>query len=425
MMSPFAKKWLALGTGVGAEIEGDRLIVAVVRVRPSGQTVLAVETIEGFLERPAAVWGSEVAAFLKGLGVADRPMMVVLPHAESLTRTVALRGVVKKDIASALAFQMDGLHPYGEGEAATAWMPLGNSGDVAVGVAKHESVDRYSALFAEAGLPLAGFTTAPVAVRAALALQEMPPKDFLALMERGTETFLYGENETSPLFWAVMDLPSVRAAAMARAQMRLSADGENLELDSLLPSGSLAAAAALMAACPWLTPDLNLLPEAKRTSRSPWAFVPTAVLAVLLAVVGICLAGFDQFSDSRLRSALEQETAKVAPQAQRAAQAEKDRLAAQARIDLLASFKGRTKKDLDALMETTKLVSAPAWASRLDLTRTQLSLSGEAAQAAELLKVFDASQNFRASEFIAPLSRSSQSQMDVFQIRAARKEVKP
>lgn len=423
--SPAARKWLAMGTGVGAEIDGDRLTVAVVRVRPQSQTVLGSETFEGFKERPAAVWGAEVAAFLKQLGVVDRPMMVLLSPAESLSRTVALRGVAKKDIASALAFQMDGIHPYGEGEAASAWTPIGNTGDVLIGVSKHEVINRYASLFAEAGLPIAGFTTAPVAVRAALSLREHQIKDFLALGQHGSETFLYGENETAPLFWAVMDLAPERAASLARAQMRLPSDGENLDLHALLPGASLAGAAALIPACPWLTPNLNLLPEVLRTTRSPWMFVPTAVLAVLLAFTGIALAGFDKYSDSQLLSALDRETNKVAPQAQRAAQAEKDRFAAQARIDLLKNFKGRTKKDLDALMETTKLIAPPAWVSRLDLTRTTLAVSGEAQTAAELLKVFDTSQNFRSSEFIAPLSRSSQSQMDVFQIRAARKEPKP
>lgn len=423
--APFAKKWLAIGTGVGVEIVGDQLNFAIVRVRPNGSSVVSTFQVEGFRETPAANWGADVFAFLKSHGVAGRPLMVVLPNEESFSRTIALRGVAKKDIPSALSFQMDGVHPYGEGEAATAWMPISSTGDVLVGVTKHEAVEKYTALFAEAGLPLAGFTITPVAIRAALALRSDQLAGFLATAERGAETFLYGENESAPLFWAVMDLPPEQAALRARSQMRLEAAGENLDLETLLPGGSLAAAAGMMAACPWLTPELNLLPEAMRTSRSPWMFVPTAVLAVLLALVGIGLAGFDQFSDSRLLAALEQETSQVIPQSQRAAQAEKDRQAAQTRIDLLKKFKGRTKTDLDALMETTRLIPSPAWASRLDLTRTTLTISGEAAQAAELLKVLDASQNFRSSEFLSPLTRSQQSQMDVFQIRAARKEVKP
>ncbi len=422
--SPVLKKWLAIGTGVGVEISGDQLNFAIVRVRPQGITVVAELMVEGFRERPAAVWGADIFSFLKAHGVAGRPLMVVLPNQESFARTVSLRGVAKKDIPSALSFQMEGLHPYGEGEAATAWMPANDQGEVLVGISRNESVEHYSALFAEAGLPLAGMTIAPVAIRAALTLRAEKAPDFLAFEERESATYLYGENSSSPIFWAVMDLPAERALTLARAQMRLTDEAENLDLAQLLPNGSVAAAAALMSACSWLTPSLNLLPETQRTTHSPWTFVPTAVLAVLLAVVGIALAGFDKYADTQLLNALDQEIRKVVPQSQKAAQAEKDRIATQTRIDLLKDYKNRTKSDLDALMETTKLIAAPAWVSRLDLTRTNLALSGEAAQAAELLKVLDASQNFRSSEFMAPLTRSKDSQMDVFQIRAARKDAK-
>ena len=48
------RRWLAFGAGVGVEIGGDDLNVAVVRVRPSGATVLGAAAIRQFRERPAA-----------------------------------------------------------------------------------------------------------------------------------------------------------------------------------------------------------------------------------------------------------------------------------------------------------------------------------------------------------------------------------
>ena len=48
-----ARKWLAIGAGVGIEIAGEDLRVVVARVRPGGVEVVAHCVIAGFTARPA------------------------------------------------------------------------------------------------------------------------------------------------------------------------------------------------------------------------------------------------------------------------------------------------------------------------------------------------------------------------------------
>ena len=410
------RQWFWFGAGAGIEIAGDHLVVAAVQLRPSAVRLLGIERIERFRERPAAVWGQEVLAFLSRHGLKGSPVMAVLPATEAVSRTALFPGVRGADLAAAVEWQLEGLHPYGEG-AAVAWMPLGPAGAVLVGAAKRETMERYQALLAEAGVPVAGFTTAPAAIRAAL--QFHPPRgEFLAVAERGGERWLYGESAAAPLFWGVTDAPADRAQALARSQLRLS-ESEPCSLAELLPGGELAAAAALLAVRPGLVP-LNLLPVAQRQVRSRWQWAPTLVLLALLGLLSFALALFPRLEERRLRTALEAETARWETAARRARQWEAERQATLRRAAQLRQFRERTRQDLDALREATRLIEPPGWAGRLDLTRTALALAGEAAQATELLQRFDQSPLFRSSEFVAPLARSRDSQLDTFQLRTQR-----
>ena len=66
-----ARSLLAIGTGVGIQIQNQDLAVTVVRVRPSGAKVLGHLVISGFRGRPASEWGAEYAAFLRRAGAAE------------------------------------------------------------------------------------------------------------------------------------------------------------------------------------------------------------------------------------------------------------------------------------------------------------------------------------------------------------------
>ncbi len=422
---PLFRKWTSFGSGAGVEIEGDTLHVAALRLRPSGHTVLGLESFAGLESRPAAEVGVEIAAFLQKHGLRDTALAVVLSASDSITRTLSLPGVASRDLTEAIGFQLDGAQPFGEGSAASAWSRLDNKGRVLLGSARIERIDRLAAWFAEAGLPVRTFTTAPAAVRSALQFLHDRPAEFLASSATEGEVRLYGESAAAPVFWAAMEMPQERAVHLARAQMRLPESAPQEDLAVLLPGASMAGAAALISACPWLAVDLNLLPEPLRATQSRWRFVPTAVLAGLLAVSGVALANLDRYENSKLIDGLERQTAQFSVEAGRAAQAARDRQAVEAKVGGLQEFRSRNRKDLDVLIESTRLIAAPAWASRLDLTRTSIAISGEAANAAELPRILDQSPLFRASEFLSPLSRSNQGPMDVFAIRAQREQPPP
>src|SRR5215470_10399070 len=163
------RKLVAIGSGVGIEIRGKDLEIVVARVRRGKVEVPARLVIEDYAARTAAEWGTEYASFLKGVGASRLSATVLLPRRDVIVRHVALPGVAGKDIEGAIRFQIDTLHPYGEADVIWGWSRLAY-GAVLIGIVRRSAVERYNALFLEAGIAVAGFTFSASAVHSAIRL---------------------------------------------------------------------------------------------------------------------------------------------------------------------------------------------------------------------------------------------------------------
>ncbi len=405
------RRLVAFGTGAGIQIAGADLEIAVARVRPAGIEVLARNTIPRFRERPAAEWGAEYSALLKKLGTPHLSATVLLPRPEVIVRHILLRGVASKDLEAAIAFQLDGINPYGDQEVLFGWTPLGE-GAVLVGIARREIVDRYLELFTEAGIATGCFTFAAAAIHGAIRLAAPPPREFVAIGHSSdSRVEVYGESSARPVFSAEFDLPAARAAAVAIAELRLEPETVPLALDSLLPAprvnpvendlarNPMPYAVALESACPRLAPAANMLPPERRESASRGIFIPTAVAAALLLIVlGVTLA-WPGYAERRYLGSLDSVIAQLRPQAARSATLDRQIGQMRARARLLDDFRSRTRADLDAINELTRLLPPPIWANTVELSRDAVTITGEADQAAPLVKLLDASPFFQNSEF--------------------------
>jgi len=424
------RQLVAFGTGAGIQIAGPDLEIAVARVRPTGVQVLARTTIPRFRERPAAQWGAEYSALLGKLGTPHLSATVLLPRPEVIVRQIALRGVQAKDLEAAIAFQLDGINPYGDQEVLFGWTRLAEGG-VLVGIARREIVDRYLELFTEAGIATGCFTFAAAAIHGAIRLSAPPPRDFVALGQgAGSAVEVYGESRARPVFSAEFDLPAAKAAALAAAELRLAPETAPMTLESLLPAprvnpvendlarNPMPYAVALESACPRLAPAANLLPPERRESASHGIFIPTALAAAaLLLVLGATLAwpGYDQ---RQYLKGLDAEIAQLRPRAARAGVLEQQIGRLRARTRLLDEFRSRTRADLDAINELSRLLPLPAWANAVELSRDAALIVGEADQAAPLIKVLDTSPIFHNSEFNGISKVQNQ---EVFRLRTQRR----
>jgi len=429
-LPPELRRFIAFGTGVGIQVTAEDLEVAVARVRPTGVTVLARSPIRRFRERPAAEWGAAYSALLERHGLTNLSATVVLPRQEVIVRQVAMRGVGTKDLEAALAFQLDGINPYGDEEVLTGWMPLAG-GAVLVGIARRQTIENYLELFTEAGIAVSSFTFTAAAIYGAIRLAVPPPAEFVTVSRGGPAEAVevYGESPARPVFSAAFDLSTERAAALAAAELRIDS-GEPRALDSLLPAprvnpiendlahNALPYAAALASACPHLVRAANLLPPEQRATASRAYFIPTAAIAALLLMtLGASLA-FPGFEQRQYLKQLNNEIARLEPQARRAAVLDRQIEHARANSRLLDEFRSRTRADLDALLELTRVLPPPVWANTVELSRDSVVVHGEAEQAAPLLKTVDASPLFHNSEF-SGISRVQNA--EVFRLRSQRR----
>ena len=417
-------KWFAVGSGAGIEIAGPRgnesLRVCAARVRPQGARVLGSFTIEDFEHQPASAWGADYAAFLGKLGIRHVAAHVVLPRHDVILRQLSLPGVSGSDLAGAVRFQLDSLHPYGEEDVLSSWSRLRDSSTVMVAIVRADTIQRYATLFAEAGIKIAGFSCSAAVTYSALRLFGRPlPPEILAYEAAESGVEIYGESPSKPVFSATYNLDLERAAAMASAELRLESAPPLSALHELLGTEpALPYAAALASACPRLCLPLNLLPEEQRQTSSPMVWVPSTVLAALVLLAAGATTALPSFENRRYLRELETEIAKVQPAAARAATLDRDIDLTRKRTVLLDSFRARSKADMDVLAEMTTLLAPPAWLTGLELNGQQVTVTGETDQAALLLKAIDASPQFESSEFVTPPQRSPGG--EVFRIRTTR-----
>lgn len=409
-ISKDVRKLLAFGFGIGVEIGATDLEVVAARVRPTGIQVLGRLTITNYATRPAGEWGADYERFLKGLGAGHLSATVLLPRRDVIVRQVALPGVAPKDIDSAIRFQLDSLHPYGDDEVCSGWSPL-SYGAVLVGIARQSTVNRYVQLFSEAGMAVSSFTFSAAAVHAAIRLNGHNGGDgFVALSRAASGAVeVYGESASRPVFCAEFDTPPQRAATLALAELRLPPDTVPLQLEQVLPKPSvnpvdnnlsrnaLPYATALAGACPRLAPSANVLPAEFRRFNSRTVFIPTIVLAALLLLVAGGMLIYSRYAEHQYQRQLDSAIAKLQPQASRAAALERETDNLRARARLLEQYRGMTRYDLDTLNELTRLVEPPAWVNNIELARDSLRFSGEASQPTKLVNILDSSPFFKNS----------------------------
>ncbi len=428
------RRWTSFGTGVGIAIEAERLEFALVSVRPQGIQVLDALEIQRYRERPAAEWGAEYAAFLSKHKIKHIAALAVLPAKEVISRTLTLAGVGDGELDSAVRYQLDGLHPFAEEEAASSYARLEEPHRecIAIGIARTDIINEYATFFEEAGVDLAGFATpASVYYSALRVLQRTPQDEFLAIRERESSLEIYAETKANPLYFVELQQEAARAIAIAASQVRLPEGGGEGKLAAYLPFAEsklavspLAYAAALNAALPRQCLAVNLLPAERRKAFSPWRWAPTLALLAAAIFVGVALYYFQDFSNRRLIAALDAEAQALSPRVAQVRSAETKRQAIQAKLDSLNEFSRQPREDLDSLRELTRLVPASAWMSRMEMSRGSVTMMGETEQATEILKIIDDSPLFANTEFTAQVGRAANNR-EVFQIRTQREKPKP
>lgn len=464
----FPNPFQILGSGVGIEVRGDDLAVALVKSRWKGVTVAGRATLRDFRRRPASEWGEEYQAFLKSHHFRDLPATVALPRGEVIVRLVSLPPVARTELKSAVQFQVDGLHPYGEDNVYYSFAVLdrrrragseseapGSPGpiELAVVIAARAVVDGYADLLAEAGVKLRGVTVAAAGYYGApRLLRGRPPEGFL-LVDRRDSTFeVYGESEVRRFFSATFDarfMPLEKAVAAAEAELRLPETGAGAEravpllmcgegsqespqaaeevlgrpleapAEFDLARDATAFVTALAGACPrwgWRT---NLLPPARRSSSARWPVAATAAMSAAVAIIALLIWLRGPIQDRRYARALEREAKRLEAVEREVRDLERQAQRARARRAQLEALRRRPEADLALLTEISRRLPNTVWLNNIEISEDAVQMTGQAESAAPVLGLLDTSGVLTGATFTSSITRSEN--REVFRIRAARR----
>ncbi len=151
-----ARSILAIGTGVGIEIVGQDLHVAVARVRPGGIKVLGTRSSPLSASGPPPSGAPNTPASCAAWAPATWRPPSCLPRTEVIVRQVALPGVAARDLARRdAASRSIRCTPTERTKPQHTWARLPGTETVLVGIARKVVVERYAEMFIEAGIKVA------------------------------------------------------------------------------------------------------------------------------------------------------------------------------------------------------------------------------------------------------------------------------
>ena len=245
------------------------------------------------------------------------------------------------------------------------------------------------------------------------------------------KTEVYGESEARPVYSAEFSFAPERALAFARAELRLAPDYEAQPLaDALADAGCapspaaeglspLTYAAALAGSAPLAAQFANLLPKERRASSARRQYMlPVSLAAMALVAALVCFVALPAVARRSYLKSLNEEIRMLEPAAQKAQTLDRQIAANRLKIASLDDFRRRTQADLDVLNELTRLLPPPVWTNTIEIYPDNVVISGEADQAATLLKQIDSSPLFQNSEQLS-VNRSGTTEQ--FRIRTMRR----
>ncbi len=451
---------LPWGTGCGVAVRGDDLVAVAVKLGPKGVAVAGRYRIPSYRSREPASWGAEFRGFLRQCGLSRAPTVLCIPRRDVIWRTVDLPPMPRADRNAAIEWQLDELHPFGDAPIIHAAADVGEASDsggkrrTAVAVTLSSRIEAYADRFRAAGVPLAGCTVSPSALRAVTHRDKMPATPaFLIADVEGPHVELYGQSSSNQPWSAALDADTASVGwALQSARDDLSAGDEGPMLMAFtgdgeagaLPHGqpsvpvaeilkrpasspgdfdlardAVAYGTAIEAARPSRGFGLPLLPPAKRSRQGLGPYAQTMTIAAGVVFLAGGLAVRPALQNASYARALQEKTAALEASTAVGSQRLANESAVKAKAAWLRERRERVAEDLSTIQEISASLPTSAWLTALVLDDETALLSGVAEDADPLLATLDGTDALSSSRFVkAPVSGRVG---ELFQIEARRR----
>ncbi|OFW01148.1 MAG: hypothetical protein A3H94_03585 [Acidobacteria bacterium RIFCSPLOWO2_02_FULL_60_20] len=418
--------------------------------------------------------------FLRRQGLKSPWTVVALARSQVLLRALRFPRGMEQELARAVEYQLDALHPFEEGsvawshaiwalsDGAKAGASGGNGGrtqssetQVLVAIAQKQYIEELADWFREAEIPVSQFSVTTTLLlgylEAGIAAQLRTGKPYFLLhaTEQGMELLGCAAEkglvsreipltaEAPPEADEIVALIG-KELDSAHSEMRLVSDdrprvhccGEGWLPESAAESAHLpfhavpvvagaslnrediAGVAAAYAASHRRGPlSLNLLPAERRSFQPRLAYAPTYALSGLLVVLAMAMGLRGSVQDWIYSRYLERERQALLPGIQELEKLHSANQDTLAHLASLEAFRRSGGLPLDLLDELTRTLPADAWLQQLQYEGNTVTMSGTATSASAVLQAVSSSIYLEAAQFSSALNRTPEGK-EVFRIGA-------
>jgi Tfp pilus assembly protein PilN len=424
-------------TTVGIEIAGSDLRLAVLRSSFGKVRLIGVHRIADFVGLDEVQRRNAIAALLKNNRISATRVYLALPREQGIVRQLDLPSDLGQKIADAVRLQVETLSPWTLDEVYWSFAREPQKKNrklltVTVAMIPRTALDPWIACFKSAGLPLSGATLSSLAYgHGASALwSDAVPTVVLHREQSYIEGILVNgshiaaltspstENADPPKAFVDRLVSQARLPSSEGARLLVcggDADPSSLEdnprvpIENAKPESAKDFGAIATALLPLKESAFksNLVPPELRYRESQLKLVPAYVAGFIAICMGLALLAREPYQNMVYASRLDGEIRKVAPQVAEVAAQETELNQLSERARALAAHLRDHDYNLEALVELTRVLPAPAFLASYSYQDGAITISGFAESASEIQNLLENSSLFRGVEFTNSVTRDA------------------
>lgn len=170
--------------------------------------------------------------------------------------------------------------------------------------------------------------------------------------------------------------------------------------------------------------SIDLMPKGKKQTVKPPSWIPTAILAVLVAFLGISWGSIFVNREREQLADLNTRVEKLKPEIRFVEQLEKQVQALEKNYKAFENFKAGNVSQLDILRELTSIIPEKVYLTRFNYAGGKVQIEGQAPSASELIPILETSPLFQEAKFSAPITKTPEG-MEQFRLEAGIEQKQP